>query len=90
MIFDLSNLNEEIMECGINDYKHFIPYDKGDKKGNRWLLNTPYYLDWSCESVKALKSSSRARFQNSSFYFKEGFCWNIVLNPNSEYIKCIL
>lgn len=90
MIFDLSNLNEEIMECGINDYKHFIPYDKGDKKGNRWLLNTPYYLDWSCESVKALKSSSRARFQNSSFYFKEGFCWNNVLNPNSEYIKCRL
>ena len=90
LIFDLDNLNKNIMENGIKDKKCFVPYDKGDKKGNRWFLNTPYYLNWSYESVNALKSSSRARFQNSSFYFKEGFCWNNVLNPNSKYIKARL
>jgi hypothetical protein len=28
--------------------------------------------------------------RNAKFYFKEGFCWNNVLNPNAELIKCRL
>jgi len=28
--------------------------------------------------------------RNKEYFFKEGFCWNNVLNPNSKYIKCRL
>jgi len=96
LIFDIKTLNEDLITNGISDKKIFVPYDKGDKKGNRWLLNTPYYLDWSKDSVKFLKDNSGKKgkgmpvVRNPKFYFKEGFCWNNVLNPNSKYIKCRL
>ena len=34
-----------------------------------------------------MKSDKRARYQGYSFFFREGFCWNNVLNPNARLLK---
>ena len=87
----VNEITEEEKTKGIKKTNpHFVPYDKGDKDGNRWYLETPFYIDWSRESVEKLSTSPRARWQGYSFFFKEGFCWNNVLNPNAILIKCRL
>jgi hypothetical protein len=71
----------------------FVPYDKGDKDGNRWYLKTPYYIEWSWENVQWMKKDPKARFQGYNFFFREGFCWSFALLPTQEeskYIKCRL
>lgn len=89
----LENLNDEEKQNGIDGDKCFVPYDKGDKDGNRWYLPTPYYIAWSKENVKFLKENSGKKgegmpvVRNPQFYFKEGFCWSVV---GSEFIKCRL
>ncbi|MDD3860742.1 MAG: Eco57I restriction-modification methylase domain-containing protein, partial [Bacteroidales bacterium] len=85
-IADVDSLSEEEKKSGIDSSKaYFVPYDKGDKEGNRWYLKTPFCLDWSEESVKIYKTSPKCRWQGYDFYFKEGFCWTDV---NSIYLKC--
>jgi len=75
---------------GIAGTKTYVPYDKGDKDGNRWYAPTPYYIDWSKENVKFLKENSGKKgegmpvVRNPQFYFREGFCWTDV---NSTYLK---
>ncbi len=69
---------------------HFVLYDKGDRDGNRWFAESPYYIDWSEDTVNVLKTDRKARWQGYNFYFRAGFCWTNVLNPNAEYIKCRL
>ncbi len=86
-IADVDTLTDNEKVNGISGYRSFVPYDKGDKGGNQWYLKTPFYIDWSVENVKFLKSDTRARYQGYNFFFKEGFSWSDVLNPNSEYIK---
>jgi hypothetical protein len=62
-----------------------VPYDKGDKDGNRWYLETPFAIAWTQKNVGFLKADPNARYQGYMFYFKEGFCWSNVL---TTYIKC--
>jgi hypothetical protein len=85
-IADVETLTEEEKLNGIKGKKTFVPYDKGDKDGNRWYAPTPYYIDWSRENVKLLQTDPKARWQGYQFYFREGFCWNNVLSD--EKIKC--
>ncbi|HOJ64901.1 MAG TPA: restriction endonuclease, partial [Spirochaetota bacterium] len=79
---------------GIAGKKTYVPYDKGDKDGNRWYAPTPYYIEWSRDNVKFLKENSGKKgegmpvVRNPQFYFREGFCWNNVLSD--EKIKCRL
>lgn len=78
-IADPSKLSDYEKENGIPQGKAtFIPYDKGDKDGNRWYLQTPYFIDWSEDAVKTLKTSKLARWQGYNFFFKKGFCWTDV------------
>lgn len=91
------NLNEEEKTNGINFNKpYYVPYDKGDKDGNRWYLKTPFCIDWSENSVKWLKNNSGKKgtgmpvVRNPQFYFKEGFCWILTLNEFSKYQKARL
>ena len=90
-IADLNNISSDEKENGINPEKStYVLYDKGDKEGNRWYLKTPYYIDWSKENVKFLKTNSGKKgkgmpvVRNPKFYFKEGFCWTDV---HTTYIK---
>ena len=86
-IANIDSLTDDEKLNGIKGNKTFVPYDKGDKEGNRWYLQTPYYIDWSRENVKFLQNDTRARWQGYQFFFREGFCWTNVLNPNARLIK---
>lgn len=37
--------------------------------------------------VGFLKTDSKARYQGYQFYFREGFCWTNILNPNARLLK---
>lgn len=93
-IADVSQLTADEKENGIEtSRKYYVPYDKGDKDGNRWYLETPFAIAWSKENVQFLKTNSGKKgsgmpvVRNPQFNFKEGFCWNNVLNPNARLLK---
>ena len=84
-------MTKEEKENGIDTSKnYYVPYDKGDKDGNRWYLETPFAIAWSKENVQFLKTNSGKKgegmpvVRNPQFYFKEGFCW---IDVNSTYLK---
>lgn len=78
------------------DGRYIVPYDKGGESDTEsgWLPNyyvpTQYYIDWSQEAIKRMKSLTigerdgtdikkvASRFQNSDFYFKEGVTFSQV------------
>ena len=85
-IADVDTLTEDEKENGIaSDKPFYVPYDKGDKDGNRWYLETPFVIAWSKENVQFLKTDPKARYQGYAFFFREGFCWNNVI---TTYMKC--
>ncbi len=93
-IYDVCEMSNEQKEFGIiSSTEVFVPYDKGDKDGNRWFLETPYYICWSSDVVKWLKDNSgKSRsgmpvVRNPQFYFRTGFCWTDI---NTVYLKCRL
>lgn len=88
---NVDELTQEEKENGIETSKnYYVPYDKGDKDGNRWYLETPFAIAWSKENVQFLKTNSGKKgegmpvVRNSQFYFREGFCW---IDVNSTYLK---
>jgi hypothetical protein len=89
-VADVDSLSDDEKLNGIDGDKTFVPYDKGDKDGNRWWAPTPYYIDWRRGNVRFLKENSGKKgegmpvVRNQQFYFKEGFCWTDV---NSTYLK---
>lgn len=87
-IADIEQLTQEEKEQGIDSLKYFVPYDKGDKDGNRWYLPTPYYIAWNKENVKQLQTDPKARWQGYKFFFNKGFCWSDI--NSTIYLKCRL
>jgi len=91
-VADVEHMTDDEKANGIDDTRKncYAPYDKGDKEGNRWYLETPYCIRWDCETVTWLKSNSGKPdrgmpvVRNPQFYFREGFCWTDV---NSVYLK---
>jgi predicted GNAT family acetyltransferase len=84
-IANVDELTKDERENGIDtSKKYYVPYDKGDKDGNRWYLETPFAIAWSKENVQFLKTDPKARYQGYTFYFREGFCW---IDVNSTYLK---
>lgn len=92
-IKDVRQMKDEEKRGGLSGEQTFVPYDKGDKEGNRWYLRTPYYIDWSIENVKFLTESSGKKgkgmpvVRNPQFNFRAGLCWILTLNEQSEYQK---
>ncbi|HQB75187.1 MAG TPA: N-6 DNA methylase [Bacteroidales bacterium] len=91
---DVDTLTIEEKENGIDlDKNYYVPYDKGDKDGNRWYLETPFAIAWSKENVHFLKTNSGKKgvgmpvLRNPQYYFKEGFCWTDI---NSTFLKARL
>ena len=91
-IISVNKLSAEEKLHGINNkQKIYIEYDKGDKQGNRWFLNTPYYIKWDRKTVKWFVENSGKKgegmpvVRNQSYYFKKGFCWSDV---HTTYLKC--
>jgi len=55
-IADVNTLTDDEKENGIDkNKKYYVPYDKGDKDGNRWYLETPFAIAWSKENVPLYK-----------------------------------
>ena len=93
-VADVETLTQEEKDNGIDPSKKFyVPYDKGDKDGNRWYLETPFAIAWNKENVGFLKSNSGKKgegmpvVRNPQYYFKEGFCWTNILNPQARLLK---
>lgn len=91
---DVDSLTDDEKENGIDSSKNYwVPYDKGDKDGNRWYLETPFAIAWSKENVHFLKTNSGKKgagmpvVRNPQFNFKEGFCWTDI---NSTFLKARL
>lgn len=85
-IADVAELTEDEKTNGIDAAKpYYVPYDKGDKDGNRWYLDTPFAIAWTKNNVQFLKNDPKARYQGYTFYFREGFCWSDI---NTTYLKC--
>lgn len=91
-IVDPDKMTDDEINNGIDSTKaHYVPYDKGDRDGNRWFLVTPYYLDWSKDTVQFLVTHSGKKgkgmpvVRNKGFYFRQGFCWSDI---NTVYLKC--
>ena len=61
---------------GIEGERCFIPILKGG--GFHFLKPRMWYVDWSKEAVAHYKSDRKARFQNSSYYFKRGIGFPMV------------
>lgn len=45
------------------------------------------FRDKFFDTVQFLKTDPKARYQGYTFFFREGFCWNNVLNPNARLLK---
>ena len=88
LLADVKALTEKEKKQGISSKRTFVPYDKGDKDGNKWYNENPFVIDWSVENVNYLKTSSKSRYQGYTFYFREGLCWNNNLNERYYNIKC--
>ena len=93
-IVDVDTLSEDEKANGIDPSSgkpFYVPYDKGDKDGNRWYLETPFAIAWTKENVHFLKSNSGKKgegmpvIRNPQFYFREGFCWSDI---NTTFLKC--
>ena len=89
-IADVDSLTIDEKENGIStDKPYYVPYDKGDKDGNRWYLETPFAIAWSKENVRFLKTNSGKKgegmpvVRNPQFYFKEGFRWSAINGTRS-------
>ena len=89
---NITELSDDEMKNGIDTSKnYYVPYDKGDKDGNRWYLETPFAIAWTKENVAFLKNNSGKKgegmpvVRNPQFYFREGFCWSDI---NTTYLKC--
>lgn len=91
-IANVDSLTDNEKENGIETTKpYYVPYDKGDKDGNRWYLETPFAIAWSKENVRFLKTNSGKKgegmpvVRNPQFYFREGLCWSDI---NTTFLKC--
>ena len=87
---DVDKLTKDEKENGIDTSKnYYVPYDKGDKDGNRWYLETPFAIAWSKENVHFLKTNSGKKgegmpvVRNPQFYFREGFRWSAINGTRS-------
>lgn len=55
---------------GIASQQCFVPIMKG---GNiEFCKPTVWFMDWSLQAIKEYRTSKKCRFQNASFYFKDG------------------
>ena len=61
---------------GIDGEKCFIPILKGG--GYNFVKPSLWFMEWSKTAVAHYKSDKKARFQNSSYYFKRGIGFPMV------------
>ena len=64
------HLSDEEKQNGIESEKYFVPIVKG---GNtKYVKSNSWFMDWSTKAISEYRQSKKCRFQNSTFYFKNG------------------
>lgn len=66
---------------GFSGVRCFVPVLKGG--GSPYLKPELWYVDWSTSAIECYKSSTKARFQNSSFYFRNGIGFPMVTSTRA-------
>ncbi|MEE1085205.1 MAG: N-6 DNA methylase [Paludibacteraceae bacterium] len=66
----LENLSNDEKRNGINSERCFVPIVKG---GNtKYVKPNTWFMDWSIKAINEYHKSKKCRFQNSTFYFRNG------------------
>ncbi|MBI3097643.1 MAG: N-6 DNA methylase [Planctomycetes bacterium] len=74
------------IEDGLSGKRAWVPFRKGDPKGNRWTDDEPLLIDWRSEKVAWLWThSGRSEpnmpvIRNALSYFTEGITWSRIGN----------
>ncbi len=55
---------------GIRDKTYLVPIVKGGNK--QYVKPNEWFMNWSEKAIKEYRGSKKCRFQNSTFYFREG------------------
>ena len=64
------SLSDEEKLNGIDSEKCFVPIVKG---GNaKYLKPNLWFMDWSTKAISEYRKSKKCRFQNTTFYFRNG------------------
>lgn len=63
-------LSEMEKQNGISNDKCFVPIVKGG--GVKYVKPNLWFMDWSTKALYEYRQSKKCRFQNSSFYFRNG------------------
>lgn len=81
---DYSHVDLNLIDLNCNSlngvtipYK-YIPLVKGNSTTKYRRLCNNWYIDWSPEAISHYTNNKKARFQNSSFYFKKGIALPMV------------
>lgn len=77
-------LRDNLLE-GIEGERHFIPVVKGN--ADKYVRKNDWYIDWGKDAITEYNTNKKARFQNSSYYFKKGIALPMV---KSKKIKANL
>ena len=67
---------EKVYDCtstaGIDVTDGYVPYIKSSSKRRYLREKDEWFVKWDCPTIKFYHTDKKARFQNSSFYFKTG------------------
>lgn len=66
---------------GISGERVLLPVSKGG--GHRYIKPAHWFMDWSKEAVDHYRTDKKARFQNSSFYFRRGISFPMVTSSQA-------
>lgn len=69
-------LSEKNLITGLDGDSTFIPVAKGSS--GSYIRRNEWYIDWSKAAVNYYNADKKARFQNSSYYFKLGIALPMV------------
>lgn len=86
-IVDIEKVHPYSTLAGIDGEEGYIPYIKSSSKTRYLRQEDEWYVRWDRETVSFYNNDSKARFQNSSFYFKTGIGMPMV---KSRSIKAFL
>lgn len=69
---DIEKIYDCISTAGIDTKDGYIPYVKSASKRRYLRKRDEWFVRWDCPTIQFYNTDKKARFQNSSFYFKTG------------------
>lgn len=70
-IADVHSLSDSEKETGIKSEPVWVPLQKAGGKETVYYYQTPVCIDWSKDSIQAIKDRSSGRLRRPQFYFKD-------------------